>query len=268
MLNRWRDGQKAALFIGIIGLLMALVLVLPIRANTNLMMYLPLTAVLIAMLLTGEAFAKAGWRQLGFYRFPGKMSLVAFVVPALPILAGHLIVWWSGLGRFGLIEPLQGRETELLLSFVLSFILSSLTVTLGEEAGWRGYLAEKLKGLGWSKSLLANGFIWSLFHLPVIVFTDIYHNGVFLWTFIPMFIVTVTLAGTFMTYLRYATGSIWPPIIAHSSHNAFWNVGMWYTQDAAPSATYIVGDVGAVQSLFYLVLFIWIVRKHKNSPLL
>ncbi|MBE4907588.1 CPBP family intramembrane metalloprotease [Bacillus luteolus] len=73
--------------------------------------------------------------------------------------------------------------------------------------------------------------------------------------------VTVTLAGAFMTYLTYATRSIWPAFIAHSVHNTAWNYGDSLTQEAKSIVTYITGDTGLVLIVFYLLVFVWMINK-------
>lgn len=120
------------------------------------------------------------------------------MIPIVPIFVGYAFIWMTGLGTFGLSEEFHGREIELVIGFFITIIFIGLTVTLGEEIGWRGYLAAKLEQLGLAKALLLNGFICGLFHLPVIIFTEIYHAGVNLLIYVPMFMITITLAGAFI----------------------------------------------------------------------
>ncbi|MFD2444981.1 CPBP family intramembrane glutamic endopeptidase [Bacillus sp. CGMCC 1.16607] len=268
MLKHLSNMQKVSVYLVLVLAIVFMIVVLPIEQSTSLFMFVPFVAVLITMLLSGEMFTKAGWKQLGFHRFQLKTFLGALVIPMIPILIGYIIVWLAGIGTFELEKEYEGRGVFLFVGFFITLIASSLTVTLGEEIGWRGYLAAKLRSIGLEKALLLNGFIWGLFHLPIILFTDIYHTDVNLLTFIPMFMTTVTLAGAFITYVRYASGSIWPAIIAHSAHNVVWNYGELFTQNPHPVVTYITGDAGAVLIIFYLIIFIWIIKKSKGKKLL
>jgi uncharacterized protein len=265
MLKQINHMQKVAVYLGIVIFLEFMLLMLPIKLNTFFFMFVPFVSVLITMLLTGEAFSKKGWSQLGFHRFSTKFFAIGLLVPMLPILIGFSFVWLSGLGTFGVAPEYEGKAIFLTVQFVISFLFSSLTVTLGEEIGWRGYMEAKLSRLGLAPSLLLNGFIWGLFHLPVMIFTDIYHDGVNLFVYIPMFMVTVTLAGAFMTYLKTATGSIWPAIAAHSMHNLVWNYGDLLTQNPKPIVTYLTGDAGIVLILFYLIVFVIIVKRDNTA---
>ena len=269
MLKHLSNIQKASLFTTLVFMFVFLIIVLPIKLGTSFVMFIPLASVVITMLLTGEGFTKTGWKQLGFHRFPVKLIFFATIIPMIPILIGYVIVWITGLGTFELANEYEGREIFLFVGFFITFVTSSLTVTLWEEIGWRGYLAAQLKKAGLVKALLLNGFIWSLFHLPIILFTDIYHSNVNLYLFIPMFVVTVTLAGVFMTYVRYVSGSIWPSILAHTAHNLMWNYGDLFTQNPNPVVSYITGDAGAVLLIiFYLIIFIWIIKKKNQQELL
>jgi len=259
--SKLSDLKKAALFTLIVFALVATIILLPLEESTSLFMFVPLVSVLLTMLVTGEAFKKAGWAQLGFRRFNVKMLALAFFIPIIPIMLGYVLVWATGLGTLELADQYKGQELLLILNFFTSTVVASLTVTLGEEVGWRGFLSSKLQSLGIAKASLLNGFVWGLFHLPVIIFTDVYHDGVNLLAYIPLFMATVTLAGAFMTYVRYASGSIWPAIIAHSIHNTAWNYGIMFTQEPDPMVTYITGDTGIVLIVFYLIVFGFIAKR-------
>ena len=268
MFKHLSDMQKVSVYTALVFIFVAMLILLPIKQSSLFFMFVPLVSVLITMLLTGEAFTKTGWKQLGFHRFHSNTFFLSLVIPMIPIMIGYTLVWMTGLGTFGIADEYKGKEMVLVVGFFMTLIISSLTVTLGEEIGWRGYMASKLKRLGLAKALLLNGLIWGLFHLPIILFTDVYHADVNLFAFIPLFLATVTLAGAFMTYVRYASGSIWPAIIAHTAHNLMWNYGELFTREPHSLVTYITGDAGLVLIVFYLILFIWIVTKKKGHPLL
>lgn len=267
MLRYLSSMQKTAVYISMMFFLVFMIILMPMKPSTQLFMFVPLVSVILTMLLTGELFTKPGWKQLGLHRFPAKTILIAFLVPLIPIILGYVVVWSAGLADFGVKDEYTGQELYLFVGFFISLITSSLTVTLGEEIGWRGYLAEKMRALGLAKGLLLNGFIWGTFHMPIMLFTDIYHSNVNLTLFIPMFMITITLVGAFMTYLKYITGSVWPAVIAHSAHNVMWNYGELYTQNPDSVVPYITGDAGVVLIVFYLLLFMWILKRGKRKML-
>lgn len=267
MLRNLSEIQKAALYVLIMFSLVFIVIWLPVEQSASLFMFVPLVSVTLTMLLTGELFTRLGWKQLGLHRFPVRTVLMSCLIPLIPLILGYALVWTTGLADFRVDDEYAGRELYLFIGFFISLITSSLTVTLGEEIGWRGYLAEKMRALGLAKGLLLNGFIWGTFHMPIMLFTDIYHSNVNLTLFIPMFMITITLVGAFMTYLKYLTGSVWPAVIAHSAHNVMWNYGELYTQNPDSVVPYITGDAGVVLIVFYLLLFMWILKRGKRKML-
>ena len=47
---------------------------------------------------------------------------------------------------------------------------------LGEEIGWRGYMLPRLLGRGVVPAMLLVGFLHGVWHLPLMLTTDYYHN--------------------------------------------------------------------------------------------
>jgi len=265
LLKHLSEMQKAAVYTALVFVFVIVLVMLPGEKNTSVFMFVPMASVLITMLLTGEGVRKQGWAQLGFHRFHMRGFLLALAVPIIPIIIGYAAVWISGLGAFGLSAEYEGQGMFLFVGFFVSFVINAFTVTLGEEIGWRGYLAEKLAKLGFAQSLLLNGFIWGLFHLPIMLFTDVYHDDANMVLYIPLFMATVTLVGAFITYLKYVTGSIWPAIAAHTVHNLVWYYGELFTQEPNSSVTYITGDAGIVLLFFYLIVFIIIMKRNNKE---
>lgn len=90
---------------------------------------------------------------------------------------------------------------------------------LGEEILWRGYLWEKVKGLGFVRSCFSIGLIWGLWHAPSIIFLG--HNypdhrvlGIF-WMIILCLLMTPILV-----YLNNQEKSIAPAVVFHGMFNA------------------------------------------------
>jgi membrane protease YdiL (CAAX protease family) len=128
-------------------------------------------------------------------------------------------------------ELLARAEQELPLSvelIVLLQVAQGLTLAVpinsafafGEEFGWRGYLLPRLIGLlGPWPGLLAQGAIWGLWHAPIIGLAG-YNYPQHPYLGMPFFVVFCTLFGIVIGWLRLASGSVWPPTIAHASLNA------------------------------------------------
>jgi membrane protease YdiL (CAAX protease family) len=89
--------------------------------------------------------------------------------------------------------------------------------TFGEEWGWRGYLLPRLLPLGQWPALILSGVIWGLWHAPVILLGYNYpaHPAIGWLLMVGMCVVWGILFG----WMRLATGSVWPAVIAHGALN-------------------------------------------------
>jgi membrane protease YdiL (CAAX protease family) len=57
----------------------------------------------------------------------------------------------------------------IIVSAIFAGFSLNLPVTLGEELGWRGLLAEELRPLGYWKSNLLIGLIWGIWYAPIVL---------------------------------------------------------------------------------------------------
>ena len=105
---------------------------------------------------------------------------------------------------------------------VLSALVAGITINavagFGEELGWRGLLQKELSYLGFWKSAMVIGFIWGIWHAPIILQGHNYPQhpeiGVFM-----MVIFTLLLSPIF-SYVRLKAKSVIAAAIIHGSLNA------------------------------------------------
>lgn len=105
---------------------------------------------------------------------------------------------------------------------VLSALAAGITVNaisgFGEELGWRGLLQKELSYLGFWKSTIVIGFIWGIWHAPIILQGHNYPQhpkiGVLM-----MVILTILLSPIF-SYVRLKAKSVIAAAIIHGSLNA------------------------------------------------
>ncbi|MDU6031926.1 MAG: type II CAAX endopeptidase family protein [Peptoniphilus harei] len=134
---------------------------------------------------------------------------------------------------------LQGEMSEFykilnlknLMTSVFIFIISIFNIMpfIGEEYGWRAYLAPRLKEIyGVKKSILFTGFIWGIWHLPLNLFY--YSDGVLTSQIYSILIQLVfcTFLGIFLTYAYNKTKSIWAPVMIHYLNN---NLALLFVAD-------------------------------------
>ncbi|GGH37064.1 CPBP family intramembrane glutamic endopeptidase [Paenibacillus segetis] len=257
--------RNAILFIIMVAVLEAVLLILPIELNTAMFMLVPSIAALITMLVTREALHKEGWKSLGFGTFQGKTFMIGLLTPILLIGVSYAIIWTTGLGVLGVSPENSGKGVELAIRFIITLVGGAVTVVLGEELGWRGYLLPRLTSLGTSKALLWSSVIWGLFHLPIMIFTDLYHSDVNLYVYIPLFLLNVVLAGMFIGFLRLKSNSIWPALIAHSAHNLAWSYGDMFTQNQMSIVKYLTGDAGILLIIGYALALFVFMRSNKTT---
>lgn len=126
---------------------------------------------------------------------------------------------------------LQGETNEFfkilnlksLKIFISIFIFSFLNIMpfIGEEYGWRAYLAPRLKEIhGVKKSILMTGFIWGIWHLPLNLFY--YSDGVLtsqIYSILVQLVFCIFI-GIFLTYSYNKTKSIWAPVMIHYLNNS------------------------------------------------
>lgn len=126
---------------------------------------------------------------------------------------------------------LQGETNEFfkilnlksLRIFISIFIFSFFNIMpfIGEEYGWRAYLAPRLKEIyGYKKSILMTGFIWGIWHLPLNLFY--YSDGVLtsqIYSILVQLVICIFI-GIFLTYSYNKTKSIWAPVMIHYLNNS------------------------------------------------
>jgi uncharacterized protein len=124
----------------------------------------------------------------------------------------------------------------------------------------RGYLQPHLMSLGRTRALLVAGLVWATCHMPLYYFVaKLFPVGNVL-LFVPLFYGTFVAASFFFGYLRIYTDSIWPASIAHSVHNAAWNILGALTLIAASPVlvdVYLVGDFGLLILIGVVIGAIW-----------
>ena len=117
------------------------------------------------------------------------------------------------------IDPALIVAIQVVAALTLAVPLNAV-FAFGEEFGWRGYLLPRLMALlGAWPGLLAHGAVWGLWHAPLIFLIGYNYPGQPVLG-VPLFVVACTLLGVLLGWLRLASGSVWPPTIAHAAFNA------------------------------------------------
>ena len=275
MFTKLADTNKAAIFTVLV-LCMAVGAALLIRfldITSNPILFsiwscTPTVATLIMLLVvTRDGYSKEGWKSLGLHRLGLNVWWIAFGLTFLITVAASAVVWATPLASF--VVP-EGGIIDPILSFFIFFGMSVVWFALAEEIGMRGYLQPHLMSLGRTRALFLVGLVFATWHLPLIFLAPVqvaFPTGNLL-LFFPLFYGTVVAASFFFGYMRIYTGSIWPASIAHSVHNAVWDVvGAFTLITAAPMLVnvYLVGDFGLLILIGSAIGAVWFGRRYKSG---
>lgn len=151
------------------------------------------------------------------------------------------------------IPPVLLFVTQIVSSFLAGTILNSL-FTLGEELGWRGFLYNEMKQMGFWKSNLFIGIIWGLWHAPLILQGHNYPDHPIAGVF--MMILFCVPLGYIMAYLRAKTNSVLAPVIFHATINAIAGNLMLYTKGGNSLIGGPAGLSGAIACAIIVLLII------------
>jgi membrane protease YdiL (CAAX protease family) len=106
----------------------------------------------------------------------------------------------------------------VLLQALIMGITINAVAGFGEEMGWRGFLQKELGYMGFWKPSLLIGFIWGVWHFPIILQGHNYPQhpiaGVFMMT------AWCVLLGPIFSYIRLRAKSVIAAAIIHGSINA------------------------------------------------
>ena len=160
-------------------------------------------------------------------------------------------------------------RTILLIQFAQLLIAPGINAVFafGEEWGWRGFLLSKLLPLGQWPAIGLSGAWWGLWHMPAILLGYNYplhpRLGVFLM------IIFCVIMGALFSWMRLATGSIWPAVIAHSTLNAAGGFGYLFAnakQTIDTAHVTILGWTGWILPMLTICLLVVLKRLRVTEP--
>ncbi len=199
----------------------------PASIYVGVLMWTPAIAAFLTLKIRGRTISSMPWKW-GKSRYP----LGAYLTPVLYIAIAYGLAWMLGFGEvintstvekwsreLGLDSSATVYVTAVMIALLgtIGFFKAAATV-LGEEIGWRGFFIWELrKVLPFGTAAIVCGLIWSLWHWPIVLY---YGGGNFLFQ-MTTFTVTLVSMSVIMTYFTFKSGSVWPAVIFHSSHNIY-----------------------------------------------
>ncbi len=243
---------------------------------TAAMMFFPALGVLFTRLVTREGF-KNSMLRLNL-RGNVKYYLIASFGPMALTFIGAMAYYICFPSDFSLAE-FRGADTTKIGMMLVAMVLMVLSPflnfipALGEEWGWRGYLLPKVvQRVNFLPAALLTGFIWGLWHAPIIVAGHNYGVGYsgYPWLGIVAMCVFCIFAGILLSYLTLSTKSCLPAALAHGAMNGTAALGMLFYNYSAyletPSLELVnrfVGPLptGIIGGIAYIAVAVWIAIK-------
>jgi membrane protease YdiL (CAAX protease family) len=252
--------QKAATFYLItLGLAVLLALLGPADAN-NIQTLNMLTAtagvLLMLLVITPDGYHRAGWAELALHHAGFRYWPLALLGPSAVLVASY--------GAATLLGVLSWRfEPDAAINLAINIVIISFFAFF-EEIGWRGYMLPKLATRYPRTAPALVGFLHGVWHLPLMLLTTAYNPAGNRLIVVPLFLAVLTVAGILYGYLRNASGSLWPVVIAHGTFNAvLGTLAGAAVIDNADTAAYVTGETG-VFTLIALMILTWALMR--RSP--
>lgn len=239
------------------------------------LMLCPGVSAILTKLIFDRNLKGLGWK-------PGPVKWLGFAY-LLPILYGAVVygmTWLVGQGGFT-TDAIAGVASELgmsdassvqlvavytLVLGTLVFVRSGLPGGLGEELGWRGFLFPELQRMtSFTTASLIGGAVWALYHLPLILFAD-YHSTAPRAFAVGVFFIS-TIAHTFVNnWLRTKSGSVWPAVFLHASHNVFFNNVYDPLMARYPLTDFFVTEFGLGLMVINVLMALYIWARRDKLP--
>jgi membrane protease YdiL (CAAX protease family) len=211
-------------------------------------------------------------KGLGWKPGPAKWLGLAYVLPILYSMVIYGITWLTGQGGFatdvvaevskelGLADASMWQLVAVYTLVVSTIVfVKAMPGAFGEELGWSGFLFPELQRMGsFTSASLIGGILWALFHLPLILFADYRSTAPIMFQVVVFFISTTALR--FVTnWFRAKSGSVWPTVIFHASHNAIFLNLFDPLMARYPLTDFFVTEFGAGLMVIsvLMALYIW-----------
>ncbi|KLD63430.1 CPBP family intramembrane glutamic endopeptidase [Dyella japonica] len=186
-------------------------------------------AAMATLKLHGCSLSGLGWKWPAI-----RYVWLSLLIPLAYAAIAYVLVWTCGLGHFPNREFMQKlvgtmglhaspvASTLLYVALEASFgLVGSMGRALGEEIGWRGFLAPELfKSMNFTGATLFSAAVWALCHYPVLIWGD-YNSGTPSWYGLTCFTVLILGCSVIANWMRLKSGSLWTGAILHASHNLF-----------------------------------------------
>ena len=152
--------------------------------------------------------------------------------------------------------------------FLIQGMIAGVTINaiaaFGEELGWRGFLLKEFKEMYFFKAAVIIGFIWGVWHAPLILMGYNYPQhpqiGVFMMT---IFCILIT---PLLLYVTIKSKSVIAAAILHGTMNGTYSISLMLTDggnDLTIGLTGLSGFIALTIALIGLFIYDYFISKEK-----
>lgn len=201
------------------------------------------------------------------------MPILAFLTFGISLLFPDVMYSPDMSGMFSRFESMMTPEqAEQMRASVESLPLHPVWITLmqgliagitvnaiagfGEELGWRGFLLKQFKDMNFMKASILIGFIWGIWHAPMILMGHNYPDhpvaGVFMMT------ILCILLSVILLYITIKSKSVIAAAIMHGTMNATAGISIMLIEGGNDLTVGIPGVAGFITLIIAIaVLFVY-----------
>lgn len=155
----------------------------------------------------------------------------------------------------------------LFIAMLVQGIIGGSTISLpfmfGEEFGWRGLMLTETKSMGFLKANLFIGFVWGIWHLPIIIMGHNYPDHPYIGT-IMMTLFTISIAPIF-AYVRIKAKSILSACMLHGMVNATGALYLLFIANWNELYSWIAGWAGIIAGILITTCIFLFDKKFIND---
>jgi uncharacterized protein len=207
------------------------------------------------------------FKLIGFKLGSLKYYGLAYLIPAATAILILALLILTSQGQFevnpAIVERKGGLANALFAILVKGTsvaVLIGFLSGLGEEIGWRGFLHSQMLAAKIPHPFLVTGIIWSIWHWPLILFSNYATSSIPALSLFFFTIVTVSFS-VIIGWLREKSGAVFVAGLAHGVHNT-WIQGIYPAfLKKGPLDEFLGGESGFFNAVIYLTIAIIIYRK-------
>lgn len=155
---------------------------------------------------------------------------------------------------------IEVSSSKIIWQSIAQVLLYGITINavagFGEELGWRGFMVREYKDLKFWNAALRIGFIWGIWHAPIILMGHNYPQHPMIG--VGMMVVWCMLLSPLFLYIRIRTHSVIGAAIMHGTLNASAGIPLMFIaggNDLTAGATGFTGMIALLIIIGTMVLF-------------